>query len=237
MTVPATTNPGGSTREQRKVRAQQEAQAAAVAARRRRLITRAVVFVAVLAVLGVLFSIYRSTESSPSAQGGAGKYVYKVGKPGPGQPAPDFSLPSNKGGNLGPSKFAGKTVLTYWHEGLGCQPCWDQIKTLEDHRSELKTAGIDDLVSITSGPLDSLNQKMVDDKLDSTLLADTDLAVSRKYQMNKFGMMGDSRDGHTFLLIGPDGKILWRADYGGEPNYTMFVPVNRLLDQLKAGTR
>ncbi len=43
--------------------------------------------------------------------------------------------------------------------------------------------------------------------------------------MNQFGMMGDSRDGHSLVLIGPDGEILWRADYGGAPNYTMFVPV------------
>jgi len=59
--------------------------------------------------------------------------------------------------------------------------------------------------------------------------------VSRQYQMNQFGMMGDSRDGHSFVLIGPDGEILWRADYGGAPNYTMFVPVDILLEQMKAG--
>ncbi len=76
---------------------------------------------------------------------------------------------------------------------------------------------------------------MADDGLDSTTLTDTDLAVSEEYQMNQFGMMGDSRDGHSFVLIGPDGKILWRADYGGAPNYTMFVPVDTLLEQMKAG--
>ncbi len=229
------TKPDASARNERKARAKAEAQAAADSARRRQLLTRAAVIAAVLVVMGGLFGIYRSTTAGSDTAGGAGKYVYQVGNPGPGQQAPDFSLPSTQGGTVGPSDFAGKTVLTYWHEGLGCQPCWDQIRDLEANRSALKAAGIDQFVSVTSGPIDTLKQKLSDDKLGSITLADTDLAVSKRYQMNRFGMMGDSRDGHSFLLIGPDGKILWRADYGGAPNYTMFVPVDRLLAQLKAG--
>lgn len=229
------TKPAASARDERKARVTAKAQAAAAAARRRKLVTRTAVIAAVLVVVGGLFAIYRSTTAESDPAGAAGKYVYQVGKPGPGEQAPDFSLPSTQGGMVGPTDFAGKTVLTYWHEGLGCQPCWDQIRSLEANRPALKAAGIDQLVSITSGPVDALKQKLSDDKLASVTLADTDLAVSKKYQMNKFGMMGDSRDGHSFLLIGPDGKILWRADYGGAPNYTMFVPVDRLLAQLKTG--
>jgi peroxiredoxin Q/BCP len=50
-------------------------------------------------------------------------------------------------------------------------------------------------------------------------------------------MMGTSRDGHSFILVGPDGVIRWRADYGGAPDYTMDVPVTQLLANLKAGER
>ncbi|XES00911.1 hypothetical protein HEP87_61260 [Streptomyces sp. S1D4-11] len=50
-------------------------------------------------------------------------------------------------------------------------------------------------------------------------------------------MMGTSRDGHSFLLVGPDGTIRWRADYGGAPDYTMYVPVDKLLADLKAGVK
>ena len=46
--------------------------------------------------------------------------------------------------------------------------------------------------------------------------------------------MGNSRNGHTFVLVGPDGVIQWRADYGGAPNYTMYVPGAQLLDDLRA---
>jgi hypothetical protein len=56
------------------------------------------------------------------------------------------------------------------------------------------------------------------------VLSDPGLAVSQQYHANSYGMMGASRDGHTFILVGPDGVIRWRADYGGPPKYTMFLP-------------
>jgi hypothetical protein len=48
-------------------------------------------------------------------------------------------------------------------------------------------------------------------------------------------MMGRSRDGHSFILVGPDGKIRWRADYGGAPDYTMFLPAANLVGQIRDG--
>jgi hypothetical protein len=42
-------------------------------------------------------------------------------------------------------------------------------------------------------------------------------------------MMGDTRDGHSFVLVGPNGTISWRADYGGAPDYTMFLPTQQIL--------
>ena len=44
-------------------------------------------------------------------------------------------------------------------------------------------------------------------------------------------------DDEVAMSVDPEnGKILWRADYGGAPKYTMFVPVDVLLAQLKART-
>ncbi len=50
-------------------------------------------------------------------------------------------------------------------------------------------------------------------------------------------MMGTGADGHTFVLVGPDGQIRWRADYGGAPNYTMYLPVPSLLADIRQGTK
>jgi cytochrome c biogenesis protein CcdA len=66
------------------------------------------------------------------------------------------------------------------------------------------------------------------------VLSDPDLAVSHAYDANQYGMMGDMRDGHSFVLVGPDGVIEWRADYGGAPKYTMFLPTDKMLSDLTA---
>ena len=206
--------------------------AAATPPNRRRWLVATVVAVVILA-LGGLYLAYRG--SSSSSAGNATNY--QVGTPGVGAAAPGFTLPSTTGHPVALSSFHGKTVLLYFHEGLGCQPCWDQIRDLDAAGAKLRAAGIDQLLTITSGPVDLIGQKMVDDKLTATALADTDLSVSRTYNANQFGMMGTDRDGHSFILVGPDGRIAWRADYGGAPRYTMFVPVDQLLADLKAGRR
>jgi peroxiredoxin len=187
-------------------------------------------------LIGVLYGVYR-TANRPDPAGPTTQSDYQVGSPGKGEQAPAFSLPATKGGDVSLDQYEGKNVLVYFHEGLGCQPCWDQIRDLEKASGELKAAGVVDIVAITTGPVDLIRQKVADEKLTSMNLADTDLAVSRSYQANKYGMMGDDRDGHSFILVGPDGKIRWRADYGGAPNYTMYVPVQRLVADLETGTK
>ena len=57
------------------------------------------------------------------------------------------------------------------------------------------------------------------------------------YHANDFGMMGNERDGHSFILIGPDGKIEWRADYGGAPDYTMYIPAEALIADIYNGVK
>ncbi len=191
-----------------------------------------VIAVAVLAVVGVLFAIYRSNTPASSASGGGPGY--QVGQPGIGQQAPAFDLPASNGGSISLASLRGKTVLLFFQEGVGCEPCWTQIKQLEASASAVRAAGVDQIVSITTQPVKLLTQKARDEGISTPVLADTDLTVSKAYTANKYGMMGDAMDGHSFILVGPDGSIQWRADYGGAPKYTMDVPVDQLLADLKA---
>jgi len=207
-----------------------------------------VVGVAIIA-LGVIFFVNNSggSSSSGSSSGGssssgspvgvgqAGKYAFQVGSPGPGEQAPPITLPSTAGGTFDLALLRGKTVLLYFQEGLTCQPCWDQLKDIQSKSDEFHALGIDQIVSITTDPLDALEQKVTDEGLSIPVLSDRGLAVSRAYTANGYGMMGASRDGHTFILVGPDGRIEWRADYGGAPNYTMYVPVPKLIADIRAG--
>ena len=195
----------------------------------------AVVTVAIIA-LGVIFFLNNQNSGGASTSASqAGKYAFQVGAPGPGQQAPPITLPSTTGGTFDLASLHGKTVLLYFQEGLTCQPCWDQLKDIQSNSNQFHALSIDTIVSITTDPLDALQQKVADEGLSIPVLSDQNLVVSQAYTANGYGMMGTSRDGHTFIVVGPDGRIKWRADYGGSPNYTMYVPVPSLIADIRAG--
>ena len=189
---------------------------------------------AALLVLGIVFVITRAGASGGGA-GQPGQYAFAVGNPGPGAQAPAIQLPSTSGGSFTLASQRGKTVLLYFQEGVTCEPCWNQLKDIEARQSDFKSLGVDAIVSITTDPLDTLQRKVADEHLTTPVLSDQRLAVSTAYSANSYGMMGNARDGHSFVVVGPTGRILWRADYGGAPDYTMYVPVPNLLADLRAG--
>ena len=175
-----------------------------------------------------------------ASNGGSGQaasaYAYSVGQPGPGAPAPDFSLASTRGGTWSLSAQRGKTVLLFFQEGVDCEPCWSQIKNIQTDWARFRALGIDEMVSITTDPLYALRQKVADEGITTPLLADPNVRVSSAYGTTSYAMAGMAdQDGHSFVVVGPDGRIEWRADYGGAPNYTMFVPDSDLLAQMRAG--
>lgn len=226
----------------REQRLREEAQAHA-ADRARGLRNRVLgVLAAAVVVLAGLFAVSsiggaKGTGAPTGPNAGSGEFAFQVGDPGPGQPAPAVRLPATSGDRFDLSARRGKTTLLYFQEGLGCQPCWDQIRDLErpTATAKLKALGIDSTVSITTNELDQLRQKAADERLTTPVLADTDLAVSKAYNANQYGMMGESADGHSFVVVGPDGRVKWRADYGGAPNYTMYVPMDNLVADLRKG--
>ena len=167
---------------------------------------------------------------------GSAQYPYAVGDPGVGAVAPEFNLKSTSGGSIDLSSYAGKQqVLLYFMEGLTCQPCFDQITAIQKDMSAFHALGIDTIISITNDPYDQLSQKAQDMGLTIPVLADEDGAVCNTYQTLRYGMMMGMNPGHTFILVGTDGRIRWRADYGGPPKYTMYVPPDALLHDLKQG--
>lgn len=201
--------------------------------RRVGIVAAVAVGVAIVA-LGAIFFI---SNSGSSSSGQAGKYPVQVGSPGTGEEAPPIKLPSTEGGtfDLSSATAQGETVLLYFQEGLMCQPCFDQIKDMEAQSGAFEELGIDRTVSITNDPLNALKQKVEQEGISTPVLSDPNLAVSKTYDANSYGMMGSSKNGHTFIVVGPDGKIQWRADYGGVPKYTMYVPVPDLLADMRKG--
>jgi peroxiredoxin len=189
---------------------------------------------ATVIVLAVIYFHYNGGNASTN-NSSASQYPYQVGSPGVGSQAPAINLPSSTGGTFDLAAMHGKTVLLYFQEGLTCQPCWDQLKDIQSNIHQFQALGINQVVSITTDPLNAIQQKTADEGLTIPVLSDQSLTVSTAYNANQYGMMGTSRDGHTFIVVGPDGRILWRADYGGAPNYTMYVPIPNLIAALREG--
>ncbi len=49
-------------------------------------------------------------------------------------------------------------------------------------------------------------------------------------------MMATNEPGHTFFLVGSDGKIAWLRDYGApEHGGAMYVPPEEIVSQLREG--
>jgi peroxiredoxin Q/BCP len=189
--------------------------------------------VVVFAVV-TLYLVYQGSQGKHAATAGGSGFKHVAGQPGAGRIAPMFTLTSGTGEQVSLNDFRGRNVLLYFQEGLSCPPCWDQIKDLEQNQAALKTAGVDAVVSITTDPSNLIGRKAADEKLTTPVLSDPSMQVSRAYNANQYGMMGEMRDGHSFILVGPDGTIRWRADYGGKPDYTMFLPTAKMLTDLTA---
>ena len=201
------------------------------------------VLLAIPLVVGGLYALSafgKGGGGGGKASHGSGAYPYAIGTPGPGDPAPALTLPSTSGGTFDLASYRGKAqVLLYFQEGLTCQSCWTQLQAIQKDLPKFRALGIGSIVSITTDPLGDLKQLVNDDGITIPVLSDVGAQFSganawgaNKYQMNS--MMGD-RDGHTFILVGKNGRIRWRGDYGGAPKHLMYVPDNRLLADLRQG--
>ena len=205
-------------------------------AQRKKRVRTALIWMGVVAgAIAVLALIFLTNPAQRTDTAGGGSYPFEVGDPGPGVQAPDFTLPGTDGETFTLSEARGESVLLFFQEGLGCQPCWDNMKDIEARMDEFTALGIDRMLTITTDPLRYTQEKVEAEGLRFPVLADENAEVSRTYDMPRYGMhpMSNTQPGHSFVLVGEDGTITWRADYGGTPNYTMFVPVGDMLADLR----
>ncbi len=73
----------------------------------RRIIKWTVVGVVVAVIVGGLYAIFRADTDSTASNPGD----YQTGSPGPGEQAPEFTLPSTTGEEVALSDFRGDNVL------------------------------------------------------------------------------------------------------------------------------
>lgn len=187
-----------------------------------------------LVALGGLYFAFASNSKASGANVGSGP-TYVVASPGPGAPAPPVNLPTTSGSTFNLAAYRGQRVLLYFQEGVTCQPCWTQLQAIDTDLGAFHALGITQVASIAIDPASALTEMANSNTITTPVLADSTGVVSNAYHANSYGMMGTSEDGHSFVLVGRTGRILWRGDFGGAPNYTMYVPVKNLLSDLQAG--
>ncbi len=152
---------------------------------------------------------------------------------GVGAQAPAFSLTGVNGSSFNLASYAGKSdVLLFFNEGLSCSPCLQQMVDIDRNYSTFGDMGIV-VASITTDSASGMTTWSQNNRISNMMvLTDPSLTVDREYDTLFAGSMHPGMaPGHTFILVGKDGTILWRQDYG---SYTMYVPMNQLIASVKA---
>ncbi len=90
------------------------------------------------------------------------------------------------------------------------------------------------LVSIAIDPVSDLSQAVNQFGISTLLLSDEGRNVSESYGVLQWAMP-NGEPGHTFVLVGKDGKVKWVRDYGAPENGgLMWVSVDVLYRELAA---
>lgn len=171
----------------------------------------------VMAVLLVLISasvVYVSTPVIPNLN----------------KPAPDFALQSTAGDMVSLSGFRGKNVLLFFSEGLGCDPCWQQLRDMQNEISEFQALDTEILTIVVNPPGPSAVEARKWG-ISLPVLIDSGLSVSKSYDALKYSMHPGQVPGHSFVFIDKGGVVKWRWDWGGG---SMYVPVGEIINNLKS---
>lgn len=125
--------------------------------------------------------------------------------PQSGQPAPDFTLPSQDGSNIHLADYRGKWVVLYFYPKDMTSGC-----TLEAHNFQRDLSKYDAANAVVLGvsvdSVDSHKQFCAKDSLTFKLLADSDKKVVTQYgSLGNYGVMKIAKR-NTFL-IDPKGNV------------------------------
>lgn len=187
------------------------------------------IIIGTVALLGII--LWRGTQAK--------KTSLPTAKATTDAPAPDLSLPATNEETVSLAEFKDKkNVLIYFHEGLSCDPCIQQIPELEKSLPEFEKMNVE-VLSVALDPVE--HQKQAARQLGVTkipMLSYNNANTEMDYDLTRFSMGMGRRAGHTFVLVGTDGIIKWRKDYWPSVGHVvqggkMFVKADEIVTQVK----
>lgn len=97
--------------------------------------------------------------------------------------------------------------------------------------SQFQKLGVQ-LVNIAWNPVPLQEQQAQYWGISIPMLADENLAVAGRYGVLRWAM-GNGEPGHTFVLVGQDGRVKGIKDYGGRGNgMLMYVEPSRIYKDI-----
>ncbi|HEX3929284.1 MAG TPA: thioredoxin-dependent thiol peroxidase [Nocardioides sp.] len=132
-----------------------------------------------------------------------------------GDPAPDFTLPTDDGGSVSLADSRGRKTIVYFYPAAMTPGCTTQACDFTDSLSSLQAQGYD-VLGISPDPPAKLAKFREKDGLTITLLSDADRAVMHAY--GAFGekkLYGKTVEGviRSTFVVDEEGRIAL-AQYG-----------------------
>ncbi len=107
-----------------------------------------------------------------------------------------------------------------------------------DLHSDSKFKALDvELLSISPDAPEDWAEAAGEQGVETPVLSDPGNVVAQKYDVMQWAMPS-GEPGHTFVLVGEDGRIRWIRDYGAPENGgLMYVVPKVLLEELEPALR
>lgn len=127
----------------------------------------------------------------------------------PGDPAPDFTLPTDDGGSVTLSELRGRKVIVYFYPAAMTPGCTKQACDFTDSLSSLEAAGYT-VLGVSPDKPEKLAKFRERDGLTITLLSDADRSVMKAW--GAFGtkkLYGKQVEGviRSTFVVGEDGTL------------------------------
>jgi thioredoxin-dependent peroxiredoxin len=130
-----------------------------------------------------------------------------VAKVDVGEPAPDFELPGTGGATYRLSDYRGRNVVLAFYPGDATTVCTKQFCSYRDEGERIDGLGAE-VLGISPQSVESHEHWVEEQRLNVPLLADEDLAVSRRYGVT--GWLGPLAR-FTELEDAPGGRYVMRS--------------------------